>query len=85
LTVLVSEAEEIVNAGAASGAAVTTTGASFVVITGETEEFCEMPSIVTAATVKVYDVAEDNPDMLMFPWFPGTTLLVVPVLLSVTR
>ena len=56
LTVLVSEAEERVKAGAASGAAAdatTTTGTALVVITGVIDEEGEVPSTLTAAMVNV--------------------------------
>jgi hypothetical protein len=55
-TVLVSEAEESVKAGAASGAAAdatTTTGIAPVVITGVIDEGGDVPSTLTAAMVNV--------------------------------
>jgi hypothetical protein len=55
LTGLDSEAEEIVNAGAATtaGVFVLTTGAVPVLITGVASEAAELPSTLTAAIVNV--------------------------------
>ena len=55
-TVLVSEAEESVKAGAASGAVAgttTTAGTALVVITGVIDEGGDVPSTLTAAMVNV--------------------------------
>jgi hypothetical protein len=56
LTVLVSETDERVKAGAATGAAAgvtTTTGTAPVVITGVIDEESEVPSTLTAVMVNV--------------------------------
>ncbi len=56
LTVLVSEADESVKAGAANGAVVgatTSTGTAPVMITGVIDEEGEVPSTLTAAMVNV--------------------------------
>lgn len=88
LTVLVSEDDESVKAGAAIGAVVgatSTTGTAPVVITGVIDKDGEVPSTLTAAMVNVYEVrwerlvSDSSPELL------GETLLIWPVLILVIR
>lgn len=88
LTVVVSEEDERVNAGAANGAVVgatSTTGTAPVVITGVIDEEGEVPSTLTAAIVNVYEVRGERLESESSPALFGETLSTWPVLILVIR